>query len=241
MFSIRRSMSSRRASLGSIASLFMKEPRLEPLDGHTSPVSDVIASLLGKIAANWTLTEAVMGHIITNLLNLPYYAGSALIAEMSSLARIQTIETLINLSGDKELIKLWMKIRIETNIVRALRNDAIHGQWVRIDVQKISRVKAKGKYSHEFYTVEENDLEALVERIRWLADSMFKFFSRIHDKETYRFVTAATPPGIENLYQSHGPLAPAPSPIQAKKPLRPPKLSSAQKRKAREDADGEPV
>lgn len=182
----------------------MKDPEIFP------KIKPDHAEAIGYVAAHWSLVEEFLGFIIYNLLNLHTIPGWAATAELSTLQRVNTISTFLNLIGNKSWIETWDDIAKTLDDLRNRRNDVIHSTWRVVGpIHWRMRVKARGRITIKQGPIYTPSLRALSDEILALEERVAEFSFTLMKGGAAKAFNVANPPGWSPPTQDQSPKSPS--------------------------------
>ncbi len=192
-------------------------------------VTEEHAAAIGYVALRWSEVEGIVATFLSELLNLNFVVGDCLTAELPALTLLNLVTVMISLTANPQWIASWRKLELEYERIRPLRNDAIHGEWHSTPQGHVAfRKSAKRKLHLRAEWISDKTLNTLSDDCLGLFEDILKFISVVCNGPKGEtgpdLLRLPIPPGSNQ----------APTPAKPKKVPRPPKLSAAQKRKARE-------
>ncbi len=233
----RRVTTARRAASAALASLFMTVPpkrrsRLNKPDVYP-PISEEQAAAIGFVAVRWTDVEGSLRTVFRDLLGLNWIVSDAVSAEMPVLLLTNIIHSLVHLTGNPGWIAEWKAIEQRLSDLRPKRNDTVHAFWSLIGAEHVSfRVQSRRTLQVRMTKVAAHDLNELSDAILSLADDITNFASTVSSGQSgsraQDLLSQDVPPGTNLTPASSTPIP------KARGQARPPKLSAAQKRTAKD-------
>lgn len=195
------------------------------------PISKDHAAAIGYVAAHWSAVELSITFLAERLSGMSKYAAGAVLLNTPHLGQLNIIEVWLNLLGNDLYLAEWKFIRVEIDRIRPLRNQIVHCEWnVSGDDHYIHYAKAKTFYTLRFEPVTAEEMNKLADECTLLCDRLGIFSYNLMVANASKAINVPNPPGLARN------LIPRPTtPFQPPK-QRTPRLSSAQKRKAREAA-----
>jgi hypothetical protein len=137
------------------------------------------AQALGFMVAHWGIMESTLDFFLHVMFGLRGDAAFVPSAELSSLQRFAMIRALLFETREQEWVDDWEGFMQRFEALRALRNDAVHGQWERgKDTYTAHRRTARGRLIHR-------TVEFPTERLNQLTEDIIELYNEI-DFMTFR-------------------------------------------------------
>jgi hypothetical protein len=204
------------------------------------PISADHAAAIGYVAAHWSLIEEMLGVMLYQAISLHTIPGYAVIAEISTLQRLNMISALLNLTGNKNWTDAWSDLSVAMDALRNRRNDAIHSTWQVAGPEHFrTRMKAKGKLSITRGIVTTAELNQLSEDLLDMFWELTQFWVKLLQAGVGKIINQYHPPG----WPVHGPQTtpPTPSPGPRSQPRNPKRERQRRRRELRRNQEHSPT
>ena len=149
-------------------------------------IPDLQLKAIGRIAANWSLLEFMIGYVIADLLGIKRNVGRIVTSELNIKAQLDILKFLAKaqnwLAPERKALK-----KIINTILRARdkRNLVIHGLWAENNEGVLHLVKFRGgaRISGKYVPMTRKDIDAIAQEVE-SAVSDFDAWSVNYDRRT---------------------------------------------------------